>query len=138
MVRYPLLTRGEPWAKHLTKASLSQVTGDGKELILVTGDTLCFCALSTDAAGHPCILTSLEHAVTESGAISSISLSADSRNLLVSVGRAEIHLWQLHKEDGALGGRLIQWFDRPACLYFSKSNPSLPSKLLTPIEINLW
>ena len=59
------------------------VTGDGRQLILVTGDTLCFCALASGVDGRPSILTSRERAVKESGTIASMCLSADSRHLLV-------------------------------------------------------
>lgn len=48
----------------------------------------------------------LDASVDASGVVTSITLSSDSRRLLVNLGAAEIHLWQLDETGG--GRRFLQ------------------------------
>ena len=88
-----------------------QVTGDGATLIMAHGAQLSFRTVTQIGDGRPSIVgierhTLQEGDIEESEAITSIALSSDSRLLLVNLGTANIHLWQM-EADGA-GRRMLQ------------------------------
>jgi len=87
------------------------VTGDGATLIMAHGAQLSFRTVTQIGDGRPSIVgierhTLQEGDIEESEAITSIALSSDSRLLLVNLGTANIHLWQM-EADGA-GRRMLQ------------------------------
>uniref|UniRef100_A0A7S0INT6 CTLH domain-containing protein n=1 Tax=Calcidiscus leptoporus TaxID=127549 RepID=A0A7S0INT6_9EUKA len=89
------------------------VSHTGSLLIGVCANKVRLCSLSVRADGTPHMDTDDEHGFDEVDSITSLSLSNDSRYLLVNVASEEIHAWDLnerhvlHKYRGQKQGRFI-------------------------------
>lgn len=89
------------------------VSRAGKQLITINAQKIRVCDLLIDGKGAPYIETSKEHVMEELDSITSLSLSSDSRHVLVNLASGDIHAWDLqdklllHKYRAQKRGRYI-------------------------------
>jgi len=82
----------------VTDLAVSHLAQDGSVLLIaICASKIRLCQLSTGSDGKPRMHTSDEHVIDERGSITSLSLSRDSRYLLVNIASEEIHAWDLHE-----------------------------------------